>query len=148
MRDPTRESFPGNRGSWLIALAIAASVVLVIPYLRFFYILYFEVGTTFSFGYWPSGADLMDWVFELLWSVLAGLLIASIVRPPSGVMLALATACASNFNLYIHTRHHHFDPDVPWLWSVWAYVRFFVPIIGCGVGAMLRGKLVRGVIHE
>jgi hypothetical protein len=89
---------------------------------------------------WFAPTYALIWLFELLWSAVAGFLLALAFRNGRPVAWALILGAFGGIYHFAFTSIH-IGADAPWMYTLWIYGEYFVPLVGAVTGAWLGCRL-------
>ena len=124
---------------WLIFLAtLLLATIVFAEFGSFGWFEMFVANRTFpmTFG-WIEWGQLITWGFYIALFFALGLLIASISNSRRGLWWALAFGCIYGLVLF-YRSHDGFSKNATLLTHVWAYGRYFMPVVGAVAGAATR----------
>ncbi len=116
-------------------------VVLLLP-LRAWWFQAVLAGRSFPVtSEWLDLAELGVWAFEFTWSLVVGVVVALLIRSRGRVFVAMVCGALGGFGEFLIIRDT-FSPIAPWTAYVWAYGKYFVPVLGAGLGAAVISALL------
>ena len=75
-----------------------------------------------------------------MWSLVAGFLVAAVMRSGSPVRWAIAIGAIGGAMNFLLTRDR-ISANAPWIYPIWVYGTYLVPLLGAFVGAILSSRL-------
>jgi hypothetical protein len=125
----------------VLFLAIFASVIIFVDPLRQWWWMTVIANRSFVSPFqWLDYAYCLIWLFEFMWSMVAGFLVALVMRSYASVSWALALAAVCGVMNFLLT-HDHIGAEAPWIYPVWVYGTYLVPLLGAFIGAVLGSHM-------
>ena len=122
-------------------LAIFVGVVIFVDPLRHWWWMTAIANRSFvSPSQWLDYSYCLIWLFEFMWSLVAGFLVALVMRSYAPVSWALALAGVGGAMNFLLTRDN-VGPQAPWIYPLWVYGTYLVPLLGAFVGAALGTRV-------
>jgi hypothetical protein len=132
-------SYRGRRA--VIFLAFVIAVVFAVQPLRSWWVGEYVANRSFvSSVAWFAPTYALIWLFELLWSAIAGFLLALTLRDGHPVRWALILGAFGGIYHFAFTSIH-IGADAPWIYTLWIYGEYFVPIVGAVAAAWLGSRI-------
>ena len=127
---------------FLICFALMLPVIVLLLPLRAWWFQTVLEGRSFPVtADWLDLAELGVWAFEFTWSLVVGVVAALLVRSRRRVFFAVVCGALGGFAEFLIIRDN-FSPIAPWTTYVWAYGKYFVPMLGAGIGAAIVSALL------
>ena len=127
---------------FLICFALMLPVVVLLLPLRAWWFQAVLEGRSFPVtSNWLNLAELGVWAFEFAWSLVVGVVAALLFRSRRRVLLAVVCGAVGGFAEFLIIQDT-FSPIASWTTYVWAYGKYFVPMLGAGIGAAIVSRLL------
>jgi len=127
-------------GRRALLLAIFAGSVVLVHYLRHWWWMTAIANRSFVSSFlWLDYSYCLIWLFEFVWSLVAGFLVAVVMRSNSPVRWAIAIGAVGGAMNFLLTSDH-VSANAPWIYPIWVYGTYLVPLLGAFVGAILTSR--------
>jgi hypothetical protein len=123
----------------VLFFAIVAFVILGLDNLRHGWWMSVIANRSFVSAFlWLDYAYLLIWLFEFMWSLAAGFLAALVMRSDAPIAWAIALGAVGSAINFLSTSDH-IGQEAPWIYPMWVYGTYLVPLLGAFVGAVICG---------